>query len=69
MAKSLKRGDKVEWTSSGGKSVGKVEKKVTKTTKVKKHVAKATPADPEYVVRSDKSGKKAVHHAKSLKKI
>jgi hypothetical protein len=32
------------------------------------HTAKATPAHPEYEVRSDKSGKKAIHQADALKK-
>ena len=68
MAKSLKRGDKVEWNSSGGKSVGRVEKRVTSTTRIKGHVAKASKANPEYVVRSDKSGKTAVHKPTELKK-
>lgn len=67
-AKSFKAGDKVEWNSSGGKSVGKVVKKVTGTTKVKSHVAKASAASPEYVVQSDKSGKQAVHKPGELKK-
>ncbi len=67
-AKALKAGDKVTWNSSGGKSVGKVVKKVTGTTKVKSHVAKASTADPEYVVQSDKSGKQAVHKPGELKK-
>ena len=67
-AKSLKAGDKVEWNSPGGKAVGKVVKKVTGTTKVKSHVAKASPADPQYEVRSDKSGKSAVHKPAELKK-
>ena len=67
-AKSLKPGDKVEWTSSGGKSVGKVVKKVTTTTRVKSHVAKPSAANPEYLVQSDKSGKQAVHKPAELKK-
>ena len=66
--KSLKAGDKVEWNSSGGKSVGKVVKKVTGTTKVKSHVAKASASNPEYLVQSDKSGGKAVHKPGELKK-
>ena len=66
--KSLKAGDKVEWNSSGGRSVGKVVKKVTGTTRVKTHVAKASPQNPEYLVQSDKSGKQAVHKPGELKK-
>jgi hypothetical protein len=66
--KKLKKGDKVEWNSSGGKSVGKVEKRVTSKTRIKGHVAKASKDNPQYVVKSDKSGKKAVHKPTELKK-
>lgn len=62
-----KKGDRVEWSSSGGKSAGKVEKKVTMTTKVAGHEAKATKDDPQFVVTSDKSGKKAVHKPEALR--
>ena len=41
---------------------------MTGTTKVKSHVAKATKDNPEYMVKSDKSGKKAVHKPGELKK-
>jgi hypothetical protein len=68
MAKALKKGDKVSWTSSGGKSNGHVVKKETSTTKVKGHTAKAGNDNPEYRVKSDKSGKEAVHKASALKK-
>ena len=66
MARNLKRGDRVEWNSSGGKSVGRVEKKVTSTSRIKGHVAKASKDNPQYVVRSDKSGKKAIHRPTEL---
>lgn len=66
--KTLKKGDKVEWNSSGGHSKGHVVAKVTRTSKVKGHTAKATKADPQYKVVSDKSGKAAIHKAAELKK-
>ncbi len=66
--KSLKAGDKVEWSISGGKSVGKVVRKTTTTTKVKGHVAKASAAEPQFEVRSEKSGKMAVHKPGELRK-
>ena len=66
--KTLKKGDKVEWDSSGGHSIGKVVSKVTGTAKVKGHTAKATKDNPEYKVKSDKSGKEAIHKASALKK-
>ena len=66
--KTFKAGDKVEWDSSGGHSTGKVVKKVTGTEHVKGHVAKATKENPEYRVKSDKSGKEAIHKPAELKK-
>jgi hypothetical protein len=45
-----------------------VEKKVTSETKIKGHVAKPTKDAPEYVVKSAKSGKHAVHKPDALKK-
>lgn len=65
--KQFKKGDKVEWDSSGGHSTGKVVEKVTKTAKVKGHVARATPDDPQYRVKSDKGGE-ALHKPDALKK-
>ena len=66
--KTLKRGDKVEWDSPGGHSVGKIVSKVTSTAHVKGHTAKANKDNPEYKVKSDTSGKEAIHKASALKK-
>ena len=66
--KGLKAGDRVEWDSAGGHSVGKVVRKITGTAKVKGHTAKATPSSPEYLVKSDKSGGEAIHKPSALKK-
>jgi hypothetical protein len=69
MAKDdLKAGDKVEWDSSGGHSVGKVVKKVIAPTKIKGHEVKASKDNPEYIVKSDKSGAEAAHKPAALKK-
>lgn len=67
MANRLNKGSGVEWQAAPGKTSGKVEKKVTSTTKVQGHVAKATKEQPQYLVKSDKSGKKAVHKPDALK--
>ena len=66
--KTFKAGDKVEWDSSGGHSVGKVVKKVTSPTKIKGHEVQASKDNPEYIVKSDKSGATAAHKPGSLKK-
>ena len=66
--KTFKAGDKVEWDSSGGHSKGKVVKKVTSPTQIKGHKVAASTDNPEYIVKSDKSGKEAAHKPGSLKK-
>ena len=68
MAKDLKPGDKVEWDTSQGNTDGVVVRKETRTAKVKGHTAKATAEDPQYRVRSRKSGKEAIHRPEELRK-
>ena len=68
MTKSLRKGDKVEWDSSGGHSVGKVVKKVTSETHIKGHKVAATKDEPQYIVESVKSGKRAAHKPEALSK-
>lgn len=67
MTRDFKRGDKVEWDSSGGHSQGTVVRKATSPMKIKGHKVAASPENPEFVVRSDKSGKPAAHKPESLK--
>jgi len=66
--KNLKKGDKVEWSSHGGKAEGKVEKKLTEDTKIKGQKIRASKDDPRYMVKSEKSGGKAAHKPGALKK-
>ena len=66
--KTFKAGDHVKWGTSQGGTAGKVVKKETSTTKAGGHTAKATKDDPQYRVKSDKSGKEAVHRPDELKK-
>lgn len=68
MASKLKAGDHVTWSTSQGETKGKVEKKLTSPTRIKGHVAKASPENPEYLVKSDKTGAKAAHKPGELKK-
>lgn len=68
MAKNLKAGDKVEWNTSQGKTHGMVVKKQTTQTRIKRHKVAASKENPEYIVQSDKSGKKAAHKPGELKK-
>ncbi len=69
MSDQLKKGDKVEWKTSQGKTTGKVEKKLTSPTDIKGHHVSASKDNPEYLVKSDKSGKEAAHKPESLEKV
>jgi hypothetical protein len=68
MAKQLKAGDRVEWNTSGGKTSGRVKRKLTSSTKIKGHAVKASKQNPEYLVESSKSRKKAAHKERALTK-
>ncbi|MDQ3168106.1 MAG: DUF2945 domain-containing protein [Chloroflexota bacterium] len=64
----LKRGDHVEWNTSQGKTEGVVTKKLTEPTDIKGHHAAASDDNPEYIVKSDKTGAEAAHKPGALTK-
>ena len=64
--KSLKKGDAVEWDSAQGKVEGEVVAKITSPKKIKGHTAKATKDEPQYEVKSAKTGAKAIHKPEEL---
>ncbi len=68
MAKTFKKGDRVEWKSHGSKALGKVQKKITSETKAGGRKVKASKDEPQYLVKSEKSGGTAVHKPGALKK-
>jgi hypothetical protein len=69
MAKDeLDEGDQVSWKSHGGTAEGKVEEKITEDTTKAGRTVRASEDDPQYLVRSDKSGREAVHKPSALKK-
>ena len=68
MSDSLKKGDKVSWNTSQGKTHGTVVKKQTSETHIKGHKVAASKDHPEFIVKSDKSGKEAAHKADALTK-
>jgi hypothetical protein len=69
MAKQLKTGDRVAWQSSGGGSVGRVERKLTSPAKIKGHEVAASEDNPEFLVRSETCGKVAAHKPAALRKV
>ena len=69
MADDLKKGDRVEWNTSQGKTRGTVERRLTEPMEIQGHHVAASEENPEYLVKSEKSGKEAAHKPESLKKI
>lgn len=64
----LKKGDHVKWKTSQGETKGTVVRKQTSDTQIKGHHVEASKDDPQYIVKSDKSGAEAAHKPDALKK-
>ena len=68
MSKDLRQGDKVTWQSHGGTAEGEVVRKITSDTEAGGRTVRASKDEPQYLVRSDKSGGEAVHKPEALTK-
>jgi hypothetical protein len=64
----FKKGDRVKWKSHGGEAVGKVERKITSDTEAGGRKVRASKDEPQYLVRSEKSGGDAVHRPEALER-
>jgi hypothetical protein len=64
----FKKGDRVRWSSHGGEAVGTVERKITSDTEAGGRTVRASADDPQYLVKSEKSGGTAVHKPTALKR-
>lgn len=62
----LRKGAEVTWKSHGHEVVGKVEEKITEETEAAGRTVKASPDEPQYLVKSDASGRDAVHKPGAL---
>ncbi|MDT5133629.1 MAG: hypothetical protein QOE41_2940, partial [Mycobacterium sp.] len=63
----FRTGDKVTWKSHGSTAEGTVEEKITSDTKAARWTVRASTGDPQYRVRSDKSGNDAMHMPEALR--
>ncbi len=68
MSDDLTKGDKVSWNSHGSKAHGEVTKKITEETEAGGRTVKASKDEPQYEVKSEKSGGTAVHKPSALHK-
>ncbi|WP_459645308.1 hypervirulence associated TUDOR domain-containing protein [Kineococcus sp. NUM-3379] len=66
MSDEFSKGDKVEWKSHGSTAEGTVEKKITERTEAAGRTVAASEDEPQYLVKSEKSGGEAVHKPGAL---
>jgi hypothetical protein len=64
----FRKGDHVTWRSHGSTTEGTVEEKITEDTEAAGRTVRASEDDPQYRVKSDKSGRDAVHKPDALDK-
>lgn len=63
----FKKDDKVEWRSHATTVRGTVEEKITSDTESAGRTVRASQDEPQYKVRSDKTGADAVHKPDALR--
>ena len=65
-ADEFSKGDHVTWSSHGNTVEGTVEREITEDTEASGRTVRASEDDPQYEVRSEKSGNTAVHKPGAL---
>lgn len=65
--REFKKGDKVSWKTSQGRTEGTAVKRQTSSIKIKGHAVKASSSSPKYIVESAKSDKRAAHKPDPLR--
>ena len=68
MTMKFKVGDHVTWNSEAGHASGRITKVHTQNIDYKGYIHHATPAEPQYEIKSDKSEHIALHKGRALKK-
>jgi hypothetical protein len=69
MPTDFKRGDHVEWNSEAGRVRGTIQKKVSSEIKFKGYKRHASKEEPQYIIKSDKTGHVAIHKGSALTKL
>jgi hypothetical protein len=69
MAKRFKVGDHVSWNSEAGRVRGRIIKVHTADVRYKGYVHHATRDEPQYAIRSDKTGHVALHKGSALTRL
>lgn len=69
MDQNFKVGDHVSWNSEAGRIRGTIQKRITAPMQFKSYIARASKEQPQYLVKSDKTGHLAMHKGTALRKI
>jgi len=69
MAKSLDVDDRVSWMTSQGRTRGVVEEIREKDFEFDGQKFTASADEPAYIIRSEKSGKRAAHKGSALRRL
>jgi hypothetical protein len=69
MSERFKVGDHVAWNSEAGHVSGRIIKVHTHDTSYKGYTHHASPDDPQYEIKSDKTDHVAMHKGSALKRI
>ena len=69
MVKTFKVGDHVSWNSEAGRVRGKIIKVHRRDVNYEGYVHHATPDEPQYEIKSDKTDHVALHKAKVLRHL
>jgi hypothetical protein len=69
MPKTFKVGDHVSWNSEAGRVRGRIVKVHRREVNFKGYVRHATPDEPQYEIKSDKTDHIAMHKAAALRRL
>jgi hypothetical protein len=69
MKKRFKVGDHVAWNSEAGRVSGRIIRVHTHDVDYKGHTHRATPDEPQYEIKSDKTDHIAMHKGSALKRL
>lgn len=69
MTREIKVGDHVQWNSEAGQVRGTIKKKISSPMKFKTYTVRASKAEPQYVIKSDRTDHLAVHKESALHHI
>ena len=69
MAKTFKVGDHVSWNSEAGRVRGRIIRVHTSDVDYRGYVHHASPEDPQYEIKSDKTDHVALHRGRVLRHL